>query len=63
MRNYELVCIAQPDLDETAFNEVVENVKGWITEAGGDGRKSGCMGQAQACLPDPQTARRPVCAV
>jgi small subunit ribosomal protein S6 len=36
MRNYELVCIAQPDLDETAFNEVVENVKGWITEAGGE---------------------------
>ena len=35
MRNYELVCIAQPDLDETAFNEVVESVKGWISEAGG----------------------------
>jgi len=35
MRNYELVCIAQPDLDETAFNEVVDSVKGWITEAGG----------------------------
>ena len=35
MRKYELVCIAQPDLDETAFNEVVESVKGWIGEAGG----------------------------
>ena len=35
MRKYELVCIIQPDLDETAFNETVERVKSWITEAGG----------------------------
>jgi small subunit ribosomal protein S6 len=35
MRNYEMVCIIQPDLDESAFNEAVERVKGWITEAGG----------------------------
>ena len=35
MRNYELVCILQPDLDETAFKEAVERVKGWITDAGG----------------------------
>jgi len=35
MRNYELVCIIQPDLDETAFNEAVEKVKGWISDAGG----------------------------
>ena len=27
MRNYELVCIVQPDLDETAFNEAVDRVK------------------------------------
>ncbi|MFZ5820820.1 MAG: 30S ribosomal protein S6, partial [Chloroflexota bacterium] len=36
MRNYELVCIVQPDLDETAFNGVVDKVKGWVTEAGGN---------------------------
>ena len=35
MRNYELVCIVQPDLDETAFNEAVERVKGWVSDAGG----------------------------
>jgi small subunit ribosomal protein S6 len=35
MRNYELVCIVQPELDETAFNGVVERVTGWVTEAGG----------------------------
>lgn len=35
MRDYELVFIVHPDLDETAFTEVVEKVKGWISEAGG----------------------------
>ena len=28
MRKYELVCIVHPDLDETAFNGVVEKVTG-----------------------------------
>ncbi len=36
MRKYELVCIIQPELDETAFNGVVEKVKGWISESGGN---------------------------
>lgn len=35
MRKYELICVIQPDLDETAFNGVVEKVKGWVTESGG----------------------------
>ena len=35
MRKYELVCIIQPELDETAFNGVVEKVKGWIGESAG----------------------------
>jgi len=35
MRKYELVCVIQPDLDETAFNGLVEKVKGWISESGG----------------------------
>ena len=35
MRKYELVCIVHPDLDETAFNGVVEKVKGWVAEASG----------------------------
>ena len=36
MRNYELVCVIQPDLDENAFNSVLEKVKGWVTESGGN---------------------------
>ena len=35
MRNYELVCIFQPDLDEIAFKAAVERVSTWVTEAGG----------------------------
>jgi small subunit ribosomal protein S6 len=35
MRKYELVCVIQPDLDEAAFNVVVDKVKGWISESGG----------------------------
>ena len=35
MREYELVFIVRPDLDDNAFKDVVEKVKGWITEAGG----------------------------
>jgi small subunit ribosomal protein S6 len=35
MRKYELVCIFQPELDETAFKGAVERVQSWITEAGG----------------------------
>ena len=45
MRNYELVCIIHPDLDETAFKEAVENIKGWIVEAGGKVGKEDVWGK------------------
>jgi small subunit ribosomal protein S6 len=35
MREYELILIVHPDLEETALNDVIEKVKGWIVEAGG----------------------------
>ena len=35
MRKYELVCIVQPELDETAFKGVVDRVSSWVTDAGG----------------------------
>ena len=34
MNKYELVCVIQPDLDETSFNGVVDRVKGWVSESG-----------------------------
>jgi small subunit ribosomal protein S6 len=35
MRKYELVCIVHPDLDEIAFNGVIDKVKGWVVETSG----------------------------
>jgi small subunit ribosomal protein S6 len=35
MRKYELVCIIQPDLDETAFKGVIDRVSSWVTDSGG----------------------------
>ena len=39
MRNYELICIIHPELDETAFNEAVDKIKGWIGDAEGSVEK------------------------
>lgn len=45
MRNYELVCIIQPDLDEVAFKGAVEKIQGWVTEAGGTVEKVDIWGR------------------
>jgi small subunit ribosomal protein S6 len=45
MRKYELMCILQPDLDENAFNSVLDKVKGWISESGGSVDKAEVWGR------------------
>jgi small subunit ribosomal protein S6 len=45
MREYELVFIVHPDLDDTALKDVVEKVSGWITEAGGNVSKVDLWGK------------------
>ncbi len=45
MRDYELVFIVHPDLDDNAFKDVVERVRGWITEAGGSVSKVDLWGK------------------
>lgn len=35
MRNYEVIFIIHPDLDENAVTGIVDRVKGWVTDAGG----------------------------
>jgi small subunit ribosomal protein S6 len=35
MRKYELVCIVQPELDETAFKGAIERIQSWVTDSGG----------------------------
>jgi len=45
MRDYEIIFIAHPDLEENALNEVTDRVKGWITEAGGTVTKADFWGR------------------
>ncbi len=45
MREYELVFIVHPDLDDTALKDVIEKVSGWITEAGGSVSKVDLWGK------------------
>ena len=35
MREYELIVILHPDLDETALNDLIKRISGWITDDGG----------------------------
>ncbi len=51
MRKYELVCIIQPELDETAINGIVEKVKGWIGESGGIVDKVDIWGKRHLATP------------
>jgi len=51
MREYELVFIVHPDLDETAVKEVVDRVNGWITEAGGTVEKIDLWGKRRLATP------------
>jgi small subunit ribosomal protein S6 len=51
MREYELVFIVHPDLDETATNEIAERVKSWITEAGGTVDKVDPWGKRKLAYP------------
>jgi small subunit ribosomal protein S6 len=51
MRKYELVCIIQPELDEIAFNGVVDKVKGWVSESGGNVDKVDLWGKRRLAYP------------
>jgi small subunit ribosomal protein S6 len=51
MRSYELVFIVHPDLDDSAFNEVVDRVKGWITDSGGEVVDTDLWGKRRLAYP------------
>jgi small subunit ribosomal protein S6 len=51
MREYELVVIVQPDLDEGAFTEVVNRVSGWVKDSGGEVTKTDIWGKRQLAYP------------
>jgi len=45
MRNYELVCIIQADLDENVSKEALERIQNWVTESGGTVDKTEVWGR------------------
>ncbi len=45
MRNYELVFILHPDLDEANVETNVDRVKSWVTESGGSVTKQELWGK------------------
>ena len=51
MREYELVIIVHPDMEETALNEAITNVQGWITDAGGQVTKTDMWGKRRLAYP------------
>lgn len=51
MRNYEVILIVHPDLDETALKGVIDRVQGWIQEAGGSIDKVDQWGKRRLAYP------------
>ncbi len=51
MRQYELMCIFEPDLDETALNGMIEKIKGWVAERGGSIEKVDVWGRRKLAYP------------
>lgn len=51
MRDYEIVYIVHPDLDETAFNDIVNRVKNWITGSSGEIAKEDIWGKRKLAYP------------
>lgn len=51
MRDYEVVFIIHPELEETALNETVDKVQGWITETGGAISKVDLWGKRKLAYP------------
>lgn len=51
MRDYEVVFIVHPDLEEAAFKEVVDRVAGWVTADGGTVNKIDVWGKKTLAYP------------
>jgi small subunit ribosomal protein S6 len=51
MREYELMFVVHPDLDENALNEAVKRVSGWISDGNGAVDKTEMWGKRQLAYP------------
>jgi small subunit ribosomal protein S6 len=47
MREYELILVIHPDLDETAFNDLLLRISGWIKDDGGEVIKTDIWGKRE----------------
>jgi len=51
LRDYELICIVQPDVDDEGFHVVVERVETIITSYGGEVSKTDLWGKRRLAYP------------
>jgi small subunit ribosomal protein S6 len=51
MREYELMFVVHPDLDETALNDVVTRISSWVTDGGGSVVKTDLWGKRPLAYP------------
>lgn len=51
MRNYELIYIIHPELDEGAFTDVNDRIDKWITEASGEVLNTDYWGSRKLAYP------------
>jgi small subunit ribosomal protein S6 len=51
MREYEIMFIVHPDLDESAFDDVVKRISGWITDDGGEITETEMWGKRTLAYP------------
>jgi small subunit ribosomal protein S6 len=51
MRNYEVMFIAHPDLDDAALAALVDKAKGWVTAAGGEVGQVDLWGRRRLAYP------------
>ncbi len=47
MRKYEIVIIANPDIDEDSLNGIIEKISGWVSDSGGAIEKIDHWGKKQ----------------
>lgn len=51
MRDYELIFIVHPDLEQSAFEDVVDRVTGWIDDEGGKIVETDIWGKRKLAYP------------
>ncbi len=51
MRDYELIFIVHPDLEENAFNDIIQRVQTWINDGGGQVEKVDIWGKRKLAYP------------